>query len=541
MRRNWFYEGILGALSALVMVGLSYLGSVIAGLPRPALVIFDWLARLLPGDLVTIAIDSMVSIISRFNLGATAEISKTIEMAAGIILFMLIGGVFAVVLGFLGERNPHRLVLFGTLGGMLLALVVLLILNTLPLPPAGPLFSALWIGIIFPLWGAVLGRLLKELYAPESAEEGALTRRQFLYLVGIGSFSVLITAAGVSILSRNAEELADTGSAEPRNAGELANESSTSGPAASPSEDALTARIPPVPGTRSELTPNESFYRIDINSIPPQIDGESWRLEVGGLVDNPLMLSIEDIRSRPAVSQAITLECISNRLAGDLIGTSLWTGVRLRDILEEAGMQAGAQEVYIEAVDGFYESVPMGEVMDERTLLVYEMNGEPLPVEHGYPLRIYIPNHFGMKQPKWITRIEVIDYEGPGYWVERGWSDTAIPPTTSVIDTVAVDEFDPAEGIVPVGGIAYAGARGISKVEIQVDNGGWVEAELRQPALSPLTWVQWRYDWPAVPGRHTFRVRAFDGNGELQETEPSPPHPNGATGVHSISERIPEA
>jgi len=542
VKRNWLYEGILGGISALVVAGLSYLGFVFAGLPRPELVIFDWLARLLPGDLITLGIDSMVAVISRFNLGPTASVSKAIEMTMAVLLFMLIGAVFAIVLGFIGSRNPHRIVLSGALGGLLLALFVLLIMNTLPLPPAGPLLSALWLGLIFPVWGAVLGRLLRILYAQDIEPEGGLTRRQFLYLVGVGSFSILLTAAGVSILSRDEEELADTGAAgEPGNAEAMANEESTAGPAASPPEEVLADRFPPVQGTREELTSNSNFYRIDINSMPPQIDGDTWQLEVGGLVNNPLILSIDDIRSRPAVSQAITLECISNRLAGDLISTSLWTGVRLRDILEEAGMQSGALEVYIESVDGFYESVPMEEAMDERTLLVYEMNGEPLPVEHGYPLRIYIPDHFGMKQPKWITRMEVINYEGPGYWVERGWSDTAIPPTTSVIDAVATDEFDPEEGFVPVGGIAYAGARGISKVEIQVDNGPWEEAELRQPALSPLTWVQWRYNWPSVPGRHTFRVRAYDGNGDLQETEPSPPHPDGATGVHSVSERIPEA
>ena len=176
--------------------------------------------------------------------------------------------------------------------------------------------------------------------------------------------------------------------------------------------------------------------------------------------------------------------------------------------------------------------------MDERTLLVYEMNGEPLPVKHGYPLRIYIPNHYGMKQPKWIKRMEAIDHHGPGYWVDRGWSETAIPQTTSVIDTVAVDDENPETGVIPVGGIAYSGARGISKVEVQVDEGPWQEVELRSPALSPLTWVQWRYLWKSQPGRHTFKVRAYDGTGQLQETQPSPPHPNGATGIDSKTENI---
>ncbi|MGE5124395.1 MAG: molybdopterin-dependent oxidoreductase, partial [Acidobacteriaceae bacterium] len=253
---------------------------------------------------------------------------------------------------------------------------------------------------------------------------------------------------------------------------------------------------------------------------------------------SPLSLSIEEIRSRQTVSQVITQSCISNEIGGDLISTALFTGVRLKDLLAEAGLQRGAQEISIEAVDGYYESVPMEEAMDERTLLVYAMNGVPLPVEHGFPLRIYIPNHYGMKQPKWITRLEVIDHKGKGYWVDRGWNERAFVKTTSVVDSVSSDGIDLQKDPVPVGGIAFAGERGISKVEVQVDGGPWEEAELRVPALSPLTWVLWRYDWRAEVGQHTFRVRAYDGSGALQEIEPHAPHPDGATGIHSKSVRI---
>ncbi len=295
-----------------------------------------------------------------------------------------------------------------------------------------------------------------------------------------------------------------------------------------------------MPGTRPELTANQDFYRIDINTIAPSVDGSKWRLDVKGLVDHPLQLTLDEIRSRPAVSQAVTLECISNEVGGDLTSTSLWTGVRLKDILAEATMKPGAKEVYIQAADGYYESVIMSDVMDDRTLLVYQMNGQPLPVEHGYPLRIYIPNRFGMKQPKWITSLEVIDHEATGYWVERGWSNQAIPPTTSVIDVIQAEAYDPQTGIVPVGGIAYAGARGISKVEVQVDDGPWAAAELRTPPLSPLTWVQWRYQWKSQIGNHTFRVRAYDGTGQIQTDAAAPPSPYGATGIHTETALISE-
>jgi hypothetical protein len=229
------------------------------------------------------------------------------------------------------------------------------------------------------------------------------------------------------------------------------------------------------------------------------------------------------------------MQCISNPVGGDLTGTSLWTGVRLKDLLEEAGLAPGAQELAIESADGFYESVTMADMQDERTLLVYAMNGEPLPREHGFPLRIYIPNRYGMKQPKWITRMEVIGGKGPGYWVDRGWSAEAIALTTSAIDPKPNDLVPDENGILPLGGIAWAGARGIARVEVQIDDGDWVEAQLRNPPLSALSWVQWRYDWPSTPGRHTVRARATDGAGDLQTAEVNDPAPNGATGLHRRS------
>jgi hypothetical protein len=258
-----------------------------------------------------------------------------------------------------------------------------------------------------------------------------------------------------------------------------------------------------------------------------------------GLVDKPLSLALADLTSRAAVSQAITLECISNEIGGDLIGTSVWTGVPLKDVLAEAGLKPGVVEIAIASADGFYESVPIAEAMDERTLLVYQMNGQPLPVDHGYPLRIYIPNHYGMKQPKWITRMEAINHKGAGYWVDRNWSATTYVQTISVIDNVAFDQKDPQSSIIPIGGIAYAGSRGISKVEVAIDGGVWEAAKLRTPPIGPLTWVQWRFAWKSSPGNHTVQVRAYDGQGTLQVTDTHNTFPNGATGIESVTVDVP--
>jgi DMSO/TMAO reductase YedYZ molybdopterin-dependent catalytic subunit len=295
-------------------------------------------------------------------------------------------------------------------------------------------------------------------------------------------------------------------------------------------------RISPAPGTRAEITPNSDFYRIDIDPSPPQIDETEWVLNADGLINNPRTFTLGDLLAYPAYTQPITLSCISNPVGGDLISSSYWTGLRLRDLLEDLRLRPEVEQLYIESVDGFFESVTMKDMMDPRTLLVYGMNGDTLPTAHGFPLRIYIPNHYGMKQPKWITHIQAIDHQGPGYWVERGWSQQAIPHIVSQIDTIATDSV--VDGKIPVGGIAWAGDRGIQKVEVQVDDGAWQEATLRTPPLSQLIWVQWRYDWPLQSGRHTFRVRATDGTGMLQVGERSPAHPDGATGYQEKTATI---
>lgn len=532
MKKTSIFTGVVfGGLSAVLVVLLNYAANALFGFPRVAFEIFDWQTRVVPGNLLTFTIDTMVGVITRLNLGPTSAVAKQVELGLAILQFIVLGAILGLILAWLGRQTPGQLPWYGLVGGLLIALPAILIMAGQELS----VISLLWVLLVYGAWGWLLGGLILVNSGTQDTRVSGLTRRQFLWIGGLGSAAVIVSAATVKLFSQPEAQLPAV-SQEDLDA--LATAANTSGPAQSPPQAELEARRLPVPGTRPELTPNADFYRIDINTMPPVINAQEWQLELTGLVDTPITLTLDELRSRPAYSQAITLECISNPIGGDLTSTSVWTGLRLKDLLEEAGLKAGALEVSIESIDGFYESVPMDEAMDERTLLVYAMNGEPLPVEHGFPLRIYIPNHFGMKQPKWITRMEVIDREGKGYWVERGWSATAVPPTTSVIDTVARDA---QVGGIPVGGIAYAGARGISRVEVRVDGGEWVPAELRDPPLSPLTWVQWRYDWQPEPGPHTIEVRAYDGSGALQDTDDRPPHPDGATGINSWDVTIPES
>src|SRR6185436_18929086 len=255
--------------------------------------------------------------------------------------------------------------------------------------------------------------------------------------------------------------------------------------------------VVPAPGTRPELTSLERHYRIDINTMAPSVDGETWRLAVRGLVERPQELTLAALRALRPTDQFVTLSCISNPVGGDLIGTTRWTGVSLQELLPHLGLLPGATHLEIRGADGFHEVVPLATIRsDPRVMLAYAWDGLPLTVGHGFPLRIYIPDLYGMKQPKWITSLEAVDRPRDGYWVVRGWDRTARMKSTSVIDTVAVEAATRGSDgalVVPVGGIAHAGARGIQRVEVQLDGGRWQEARLRHP-ISPTTWTIWRVD-----------------------------------------------
>jgi len=530
-RPSLLFGAVLGAVTSLPVMALAFLGQRALELPFPPFDIFDWLARILPGGLVTFGIDSMVAIIRALNLGQISNLAKAGEQAMAIVLFIILAALLGMLLAWIVGRfqaASRRASVVVALVGEALLLIVHVALGK---PGPGLAASGLWLAALLLGWTFSLDYLLKVGPAAMNQEpEAPLTRRQFLYLVGGGVVTVGLGSLALSRLGGGS-----SGGTAGAPAVALPDLSGTNGPAASPPVEILKGRPAPAPGTRPELTATQDFYHVDINAVPPRVDASTWNLKLGGLVDTPLTLTLDDIRSRPSFSQAITLSCISNPIGGDLISTAIFTGIRLKDLLAEAGLQAGAQAIAVQATDGFYESVPLEEAMDERTLLVYAMNDEPLPTAHGFPLRIYIPDHYGMKQPKWIETMDVIDHAGPGYWVDRGWSATAFVRSTSVVDTADTDPADAQNGALPIGGIAYTGARGVSKVEVQVDDGDWVEAELITPPVSPLTWVLWRYDWPSSPGEHSVAVRAYDGSGQLQQVEVSGTRPNGATGIDSLN------
>jgi len=303
---------------------------------------------------------------------------------------------------------------------------------------------------------------------------------------------------------------------------------------ADPAVDAL-------PGITPRITTNEDHYVVDTTLVKPRVLIDEWRLDIKGQVETPFALTYDQLLDLEAVEQVHTLECISNNVGGDLISTALWTGVPLRDLLGRAQVKAGAYDVVFTSVDGYTDSIPIAKAMEEKTLVAYLMNGKTVPQDHGYPARMLIPNIYGMKNVKWIRTIEVVNYDFLGYWQAQGWSDSANVNTNARIDLPGRSvRWD--GGAITVAGIAFAGSRGISKVELSTDGGkSWGQATV-EPAMGPLTWLRWIYHWtPSSAGPTKLVVRATDGAGNTETPVARSPYPDGATGYDSIDVTVQRA
>jgi DMSO/TMAO reductase YedYZ molybdopterin-dependent catalytic subunit len=297
---------------------------------------------------------------------------------------------------------------------------------------------------------------------------------------------------------------------------------------ANPAEAGITGLSP-------EITPVRNFYIVSKNFSDPVVDGQSWRLSLGGLVDRPQKLSLSELRSLPSTTQYVTLECISNDVGGDLMSTGSFTGVKMSDLIAMASPRSSGTWAAFQATDGYAESLPMSLINSQPSILVaYDLDGAPLPSSHGYPARVLIPGHYGMKGPKWLTSINLVDHESGGYWEQQGWDHNAVVRTTARFD-MPHDSDIVKLGAINLAGVAYAGTRGVSKVEYSTDRGGsWTAATLNAP-LSSLTWVVWQATWtPDREGSYTLLVRATDGTGALQGSGTAPSYPGGAAGYHTI-------
>ncbi|MEW5989915.1 MAG: molybdopterin-dependent oxidoreductase [Chloroflexota bacterium] len=311
----------------------------------------------------------------------------------------------------------------------------------------------------------------------------------------------------------------------------------------------------PVPGVDAELpdgadlgiegltpivVPNDDFYRIDTALLVPNVDRDTWRLRIHGLVEREVTLAYADLMELPVIEQYVTIACVSNRVGGALIGNARWTGVRLRDVLDLAGVREGATQLVGRSVDGWTAGMPVSWIMDpdREPMIAVGMNGAPLPRQHGFPARLIVPGLYGyVSATKWLSELELTTMEAfDGYWVPLGWAKEAPILTQSRIERPRRGA-QLAPGPFTIAGMAWAMDRGVARVEVQVDDGDWREASLSTP-ISDATWVQWQLEWDASAGDHRLRVRATDATGETQTGTASRPDPDGARGWHTIDVRV---
>ncbi len=549
MSSNLGYGALAGALISAPLVGLMFLVDKLLDLPFVPFALFDWIATVTPGPLITFGIDMMIEALLLFNLSVAAA-AKTSEQIAAVIMVFGIGVVAsAIFFAVMRSRPPAPTGVSSPLAdifsrpapGLIAGLVVGLPLTLVSLPMGqstmNPVVTFVILMVLFLAWGICLGYMQRRLRgAPpeqiivegEARSATVLNRRQFLVRLGATTATITVASAGLGAVLAQGEQTRINESV----AGSMPPEEMPPRRPLPNDGDPLV----PAPGTRPEYTPVEDHYQVFLRTEPTFIDISNWVLPIHGLVANPRELTIDQIRNDyPTREQYVTLSCISGRIGTTLISTTHWTGAAMQSVLADVQPLPEARYLVIKSADGFYETVALDLIAsDDRIMLCYAWDSEPLPFDHGFPLRIWLPDRYGMKQPKWIVDIEVTDEYREGYWVERGWDEVARVRSTSVIDTVAVRDVVESAGqrLVPVGGIAFAGARGISGVQVRVDGGPWQDAQLRTP-LSETTWVIWRFDWPFAAGDHTFEVRCAEADGAPQIEEEMGNRPSGATGIHS--------
>jgi len=288
-----------------------------------------------------------------------------------------------------------------------------------------------------------------------------------------------------------------------------------------------------------EITSNDQFYVVSKNlAADPIVDGNSWRLTVAGQVANPFTLTYQDLQKLPMKQQYESLMCVSNEVGGPYMSNALWEGVPLVDLLQRADVKTGATKIVFHAADDYTDSIHLTKALEPTTLLAVRMNGAAVPREHGFPVRMLVPGIYGMKHCKWLTRVEVVNYNFQGYWQQRGWSDAAPVRLTSRIDTPLDGSTVAATRTAYIAGVAFSGNKGISEVDVSTDAGQtWQRATLKKP-LSGLTWVLWELPWQPRAGSHIVTVRAIDLEGNVQDPNEEPPLPNGSSGYHNITVNV---
>jgi len=515
-----------GAIAALAALAMGELGAAfISGAPSPVASVGSALIDLAPPGSKEIVVGlfgtndkpALLILVAAVVLLAGAGIGLlgrrgTVLAALGISAVVVVGALASM-------RDPSALLVMVVLSAALQAgvgLQVLVVLLGWATPRAVPVSGD---AASVPVPGRATG-----------AAPAAATRRSFLVKAGVlAAVAAVGGLVGRSIVEGRAQGAATAAVAIP-------------GTVVSPAPSLAPDDAFAIDGITPLVIPNADFYRIDTALVTPTVDLATWKLRVHGMVEREVELTFDELVQMPLVERYVTIACVSNEVGGNLIGNAKWTGVLLADVLDLAGVQAGATQVVPRSADGWAAGFPTAWIMDPAhprdALVAVKMNDEPLPAAHGFPARLIVPGLYGyVSATKWLSEIELTTLEAfDSYWVPRGWSKEAPILTQSRID-VPRPESSVASGPVAVAGVAWAPDRGVSKVEVRVDDGPWVPATLAT-AIGPQTWVQWKLAWQATAGDHVLSVRATDGTGETQTAQDTPPPPDGARGYHQIRVKV---
>jgi DMSO/TMAO reductase YedYZ molybdopterin-dependent catalytic subunit len=541
-RNHSFWTGFVAALAAGAVASgvMLLLSTTIGGVSLPE-VVGSELTALMPPPL--------------FNF-----LHQTIGADAKYIFFygILVGQclVFALSGAFYNRRINEENRFLQWYDGLLLALVLWLFVGLILLPLSGVgifgagrsagylvgLLSLGIVGLVFGLLFVLLQRLIarqiaardvtgKKAIALDADEEsyGALSRRA---LLKNGAVAAAIILAGVGVIKFITSGISTSKVA----VGQLiAQYKSKIVPPPQPNYGELH----PAQFLSPAITSNDQFYVVSKNLFAdPTVNGNSWNLMINGQVDSPFTLTYQELLAQRMKRQYESLMCVSNEVGGSYMSNALWEGIPLADLLQRAGVKVGATKVVFHAADDYTDSIHLTKALEPTTLLAVRMNGVTLPQEHGFPARMLVPGIYGMKHCKWLTRIEVVNYDFQGYWQQRGWSDAAPVRLTSRIDTPLDGTSVAANRITYIAGVAFSGNKGISEVDVSTDSGRtWQRATLKQPQ-SDLTWVLWELAWQPKAGSYSVIVRAIDLEGNVQDPTEEPPLPNGSSGYHSISVNV---
>jgi len=513
-----WWAALAGIVSAIVVLAVAEVIAVFLGLAgSPLFAVGAWVIDLVPGWLKDAVIQAFGTADKVVLLGVLAVVVLLLAAAAGLAQY---------------RRAPWGVVILVTVSA-----VAAVAVTTRPEATGVDAIPTV-VGMIA---GAVLLRQAVRALADwrESAarERGAvarsgglaqLDRRKFLGLTLIAGVAAAAAGAGARAFNQAVTYVSDL-------------RAKITLPAAATTEAPAPAGADlDIDGVVSYITPNEEFYRIDTALQVPNIDPDAWSLKVTGLVDREVEITFDELLAKPLIEHTTALACVSNEVGGTLIGNAVWLGYPIRELLAEAGVQAGADMVLSRSEDGFTASTPLEVLQDEgrEAMLAVGMNGEPLPLEHGFPVRMVVPGLYGyVSATKWVVELTVTTFAAEtAYWTDRGWGERGPIKQSSRIDTPRqLGKIAP--GRTAVAGVAWAQHTGIRAVDVRIDDGPWQPARLAD-TVGPDTWVQWVYEWDASAGQHQVQVRSTDTTGQQQTEALAGVLPDGATGLHTITVNV---